>query len=183
MGEIWFISDTHFSHGNCVTKFKRADGSPLRDFRDVDHMDAVMIANWNRVVSPQDKVYHLGDVTLSNEALRRIMPQLNGKKRLILGNHDTQDIGLYVKYFERISSWRHFTDKGRNVALICTHFPLHKSSLLGRYDGRCLNVHGHIHARTIPDPAYKNICVEQIDYTPISYGTLLDAAERIGVNG
>lgn len=177
MPNIWFISDTHFGHANMLN-FMREDGTPVRPgFKDVDHMDEVMIANWNRMVKPEDKIYHLGDVGMRSDVLKRVLPRLNGKKRLILGNHDNQDANFYSQYFQKIASWRHFTDNG--VALICTHFPLHHMSFLGRYEGRCLNVHGHIHARVINDSKYKNVCVEQIEYTPINYDDLIAAARRL----
>lgn len=43
MPNIWFISDTHFSHAN-ILKFKDADGSYFRGdrFTSVDHMNDVM---------------------------------------------------------------------------------------------------------------------------------------------
>lgn len=178
MAEIWFISDTHFGHAN-ILKFVNHAGQAIRpDFADTDHMDETMIARWNAVIGPGDKVYHLGDVGIcSQKRLDAILPRLNGHKRLILGNHDNEDAKFYRKHFQKIASWRHFTDDG--VALICTHFPLHKSSFLGRYDGACLNVHGHIHARRIPDPSYKNICVEQTDYRPVHYDDLIRAARQI----
>lgn len=179
MSEIWFISDTHFGHAN-ILKFTRSDGSPVRPgFRDVDHMDEVLIENWNKIVGPNDKIYHLGDVAFGNKTavLDTYMPRLNGKKRLILGNHDNADVEVYRKHFQKIASWRHFTDDG--CALICTHFPLHRSSFLGRYDGSCVNVHGHIHARVIDDPEYKNVCVEQTSYQPVHYETLLKLARDL----
>ena len=132
---------------------------------------------WNRVVAPQDKVYHLGDVGMRSSVLQSVLPRLNGKKRLTLGNHDDQDVGFYRKHFQKVMSWRHFTDDG--FAMVCTHYPLHSSSFLHRYAGRCINVHGHIHARTIDDPEYVNICVEQIAYTPVSYEWLMSRARKL----
>ena len=38
MANIFFASDHHFGHANILT-FKRDDGTALRDFRDVDHMN------------------------------------------------------------------------------------------------------------------------------------------------
>lgn len=49
-----------------------------------------MIANWNSVVSPDDIVYHLGDVMLNdNTHGMDCLRQLNGYIKLIRGNHDT----------------------------------------------------------------------------------------------
>ena len=178
MASIWFASDHHFGHANLL-KFTSDDGAYVRPgFRDVDHMNETMIANHNRVVGVADHAYFLGDVGFSRATLAAVLPRLNGKKRLILGNHDYSDrqmMRFYLEHFQKVMSWRYFTEP--DCALICTHCPLHESSFLGRYKGSC-NVHGPIHARRIDDPRYVNICVEQIDYTPVSYDWLLAKARR-----
>jgi calcineurin-like phosphoesterase family protein len=172
VASIWFASDHHFGHANLL-KFTSDDGAYVRPgFRDVDHMNETMIANHNRVVGVADRAYFLGDVGFSRATLAAVLPRLNGKKRLILGNHDYSDrqmMRFYLEHFQKVMSWRHFTE---------THCPLHESSFLGRYNGSCINVHGHIHARRIDDPRYVNICVEQIDYTPVSYDWLIAKARR-----
>lgn len=177
--DIWFSSDPHYGHANML-KFTRPDGTPVRPgFSDVTHMNEHMIERHNSVVKPGDKWYCLGDLGWNPAVLTPILARLNGKKRLLLGNHDQEDMGFYMKHFERIGSWRHFADKGRGLALVCTHFPLHKSGFLSRYDGRCLNVHGHTHARILPEPEYRNVCVETIDYTPVNYDTLMQMAAKL----
>jgi calcineurin-like phosphoesterase family protein len=159
MAERWFVSDHHFGHANML-RFTKPDGSLVRPgFRDVGHMDEVMIEKWNAVVKP-------------NDVLRR----LNGKIYLVLGNHDRLDAGFYDKHFKKVRGWFHYTEPG--AAMICTHCPLHESSFLGRYDGCCINVHGHIHARNINDARYVNVSVEQIDYTPVNYDWLMSKARR-----
>jgi calcineurin-like phosphoesterase family protein len=177
---IWFASDHHFGHANLLG-FAADDGTPARSgFRDVDHMNETMIANHNRVVAPDDRVYFLGDVGFRKATLAAVLPRLNGRKRLILGNHDYSDRGMvrfYLEHFQKILSWRHFTEP--DCALICTHFPLHESAFLGRYPGTCVNVHGHIHRRRIPDRRYINVCVEQIGYTPVSYDWLTAEARKV----
>lgn len=79
---IFFTSDTHFGHANII---KYCD----RPFRDTDHMDEVIIQRWNEVVSPNDVVYHLGDIALGQIAtsLPKVA-RLNGYKIAVLGNHD-----------------------------------------------------------------------------------------------
>lgn len=167
---IWFASDHHFGHASL----------PRPGFRDVAHVNETMIANHNRVVASTDHVYFLGDVG-SKDTLAAVLPRLNGRKRLILGNHDYSDrqmMRFYLEHFQKVMSWRHFTEA--DCALICTHYPLHESSFLGRYAGSCINVHGHIHNRRINDPRWVNICVEQIGYTPVSYDWLIGKARKAG---
>jgi calcineurin-like phosphoesterase family protein len=186
MSDIWFISDTHFNHANILTfKTNTPDGELIRPgFKDVDHMNEVMIENWNKVVKPGDKIYHLGDVSFGNEAkYNAVMRRLNGRKRLILGNHDNFDMSYYQSHFQKIYSWRSFGQFSK--AFICCHYPLHTQSFQYRKSGPGWCVHGHIHEKLVrkenkdgtilaaPDPRYINVCVEQRNYTPIHLDELL----------
>jgi len=163
MACIFFISDPHFSHQN-ICKFLRDDGTKLRPFESAEEMDEAMIKNWNEVVRPQDKIYVNGDVCMKDKELE-ILKRLNGHKRLVRGNHDISDTKVYMKYFEEIYGVRVFDD------FILSHFPIHPDSITKRYK---TNVHGHIHYNIVkdingvPDGRYFNICVEHINYTPIS---------------
>lgn len=174
--DIWVVSDTHFGHANML-KFTNPDGTLCRPgFRDADHMDEVMIEKWNAVIKPTDKVYHCGDFCFSNKVMARVAPRLNGKKRLLLGNHDTLDMGVYMKHFQKIGMWRQFTDK--DVAIVLTHTPMHKGSFMYRFEDACCNVHGHIHNRVIQDTAYINVCVEHTDYAPVHIDDLFARTRR-----
>lgn len=170
MSDIWVISDTHFGHENIIKYCNRP-------FSDIDEMDEIMIKNWNAVVKPGDKVYHLGDVYMgSSERFLSKFARLHGKKRLIVGNHDdlkrklgNTDIRL-GDLFEKVQLWRIMTEFG----IVMTHVPIHESSLVrGRkndgspYD-EAINIHGHIHDKPSPKGPYRCVCVEQIDYTPIN---------------
>lgn len=163
MSNVFLISDTHFGHNNIIT-FKRDDGTPLREFDSVEEMDELMVNNWNSVVKPQDRVYHLGDVVIN----RRYLPicnRLNGRKKLVRGNHDLFKLADYTPYFEDVLGCIVLAD------MILTHIPLHPECITTRFG---TNVHGHTHSnrvKTIDDeinPKYFSVCVEQIDYTPIS---------------
>jgi len=81
---IWFISDTHWSHGNII-KFSE------RPYQDVVEMNKALTDNWNEVVKPQDEVYHLGDFAFtSHQSIKNIVFSLNGRKHLVYGNHDKE---------------------------------------------------------------------------------------------
>lgn len=159
MTNIFLISDTHFAHSNILT-FKEADGSLLRDFPSVDLMDEYMIQNWNKVVKPQDKVYHLGDVGFTNfHKIKSIFDRLNGTKVLIKGNHDNFKLSQYAQIFKDVRAY-HILDKH-----VLSHIPIHPDSV-ARWKK---NIHGHLHANVIADSRYVNVSVEQINYTPISF--------------
>jgi calcineurin-like phosphoesterase family protein len=169
---IWVTSDTHFSHANIIRFCSRP-------FTDVFDMDQKLIQAWNTWVKPEDHVYHLGDVTLirggkaQQDQLKGWVSQLNGHKRLILGNHDHFEAKAYLEAgFEKIRGTGRWLD---NCWL--SHFPIHESSLGGA--DAC--VHGHIHEQAPPKPVtlrigdkfktipYVNVCVERTAYRPLHW--------------
>jgi calcineurin-like phosphoesterase family protein len=161
MPNVFLISDTHFGHAN-IYKFLNGDGTRVRhQFEDVEAGDSAMIENWNRVVGPKDKVYHLGDVFINRKA-RFILEALNGNKVLIKGNHDIFKLADYTPFFRDIRAY-HVLDK-----IILSHVPIHRESI-GRFRG---NVHGHLHANVVNDILYKSVCVERINYTPIEFSEI-----------
>lgn len=137
-------------------------------------MDEALVANWNRVVGPKDKVYHLGDVVINRKALK-ILSRLNGEKVLIKGNHDIFRAEEYLEYFKDIRG-SHILDK-----YVMTHIPIHTASI-ERWSG---NIHGHLHSNKVmmhpmdidggrwpwpaEDPRYFCASVENINYTPIAF--------------
>lgn len=154
---IWFISDTHFSHENFL-KFRGVNGELIRPFASIEEMNELMVERWNKTVRPRDHVYHCGDVAMRAPHLD-IVKRLNGKKRLIRGNHDIFPTKRYLNAgFEEIHGCRVLAN------VIFTHIPIHPLSL-GRFVG---NAHGHIHERSAYGPNYLNLSVEAIDYTPLS---------------
>lgn len=196
MKNKFYISDTHFGHTNSWEKFKLADGSPLRPFSSTEEMDEHMITKWNSVVGEYDIVYHLGDVCIGKKHLDKIS-RLNGKKKLIMGNHDIFKAQSYFDAgFYDVASYRVFVDE-----FVCSHIPLHPDCISERF---IANVHGHTHANSImretlkideielrnhpdvspyrtvieKDPRYFAVCVEQINYTPIAHEDLKLAIKK-----
>lgn len=167
----FFISDTHFGHANAL-KFRTEDDKPLRDFSSVEEMNEFMIKQWNSVVKQGDTVYHLGDVVI-NKRFLHLMDRLNGKKKLIMGNHDIFGFKEYAKYFYDIVAYRVWPDHD----LIASHIPVNPQQLEGRFK---INVHGHLHSNNVKDKfgkkdqRFRNVSVEQINYTPISLEEVLE---------
>lgn len=179
---IFFISDTHFGHANML-KFTNYDGTLMRPFNSVEEVDELMIENWNKVIKPNDRVYHLGDVCYHCGNRDQIMQRLNGKKVLIKGNHDRDQLGWYMKYFEDIRGTFHIDGN-----YLLSHFPIHPDSK-GRF---VRGLHGHIHAQTVmktvwyptgngiePDPWYRNCCVEVNNYAPIPFEVIKEETNKL----
>lgn len=175
---LWVISDTHFSHANmlkfevrdrhyrCPNDEQQCDAAcradhpmvKMRPFASVEEMDELMVENWNRIVKPGDHVYHLGDVAMRKEHLA-IVRRLNGKKRLVRGNHDIFKTRDYLDAgFQEIHGVRVIDN------MVFTHIPIHPGSL-GRFDA---NVHGHIHSNSALPLPYINACVEVTEYRPVT---------------
>lgn len=170
---IFLCSDHHFGHKN-ILKFQQSNGDLCRPgFEDVDHMNEVIIENHNSVVKPSDKVYFLGDVAFNKRILHEVMPRLNGKKRLILGNHDCLKMTEYMQYFEKILESRHLVSN-----VVMTHRPILLDS--GDHHREVLNIHGHTHNTVIQDSRYLNVCMENINYTPIHWDEVVAIFERRG---
>lgn len=157
--KTFLISDTHFGHVG-MTKFLREDGTKLRPWDNIQDHDQNLIECWNEVVKPGDKVYHLGDVGLSNAThLLRVMQSLNGTKILIKGNHDSLKMSQYAQVFKDVRACHSLN------GIFLAHIPIHPMSL-ERWKGQA---HGHLHAKTVGDERYMNVSCEQIDYTPIDF--------------
>lgn len=79
----WFTSDLHFNHVN-IMKYGRNE-----HFDSLEEMNEMIVENHNSVVAPLDHVILLGDVVMGKrlEGLPFI-ERMNGRKTLILGNHD-----------------------------------------------------------------------------------------------
>lgn len=164
MSDIWLISDTHFNHANIIRYCNRP-------FSSVEEMNEVMVENWNKVVKPGDKVYHLGDVVMGSlDGFPELWARLNGSKRLILGNHDDVFYLGRGGFFKKISLWRVWNDK----PILLTHVPIHEDSIHERVaQAGGVNIHGHIHEKPSPPGPYKCVCVEQTNYTPVNIEEVL----------
>lgn len=160
---VFVISDTHFHHKNIIAYTNRP-------FSSVEEMDAALICNWNRVVSPQDIVVHCGDFALgfprknAQQELLKINNSLNGYKILILGNHDYKKPVDFYKAAGFSWSTRSPWLIGDKIAFCHYREQVKPEDRAGRFI-YC----GHLH-NDDPEPetaSWKDVCVEWINYTPI----------------
>ena len=154
--KIWVIADTHFGHVKTL-EFRS-------QFSSMQEHDDYLVERWNSVVHPKDTVWHLGDVVLGGSGNLTILERLNGNKKLVMGNHDTYPMYLYLKYFTRVYGAVRF------AGFILTHIPVAPSQKK-RFKG---NIHGHLHDRVVFDPWYRCVSVEQTDFAPILFDQVVE---------
>lgn len=163
MSNEFYIGDTHFWHYNII-KFQPV----LRPFSSIEEHNEYIVECWNKRVQPSDLVWHLGDVLFgkANETHVEILSRLNGRKRLVMGNHDQyfndELITKIMPHFERIYG------VAQAHGCVLTHIPVHPNQF-HRYKA---NIHGHTHSHNIEDKRYINVSCEQIGLTPISWDEL-----------
>lgn len=165
---IWFQTDPHLFHANILT-FMDNDGNLIRPgFADVHDMNNCILTNHNDVVSVEDKVYWLGDITMKvTPEFIEFFKKFNGKHRVLFGNHDNVfalvKSGLFQKAY---GCWRVFGEQGI-IPFTCSHIPMDVLSIRGMF-----NVHGHIHQNPSPTRHHINICPEKRNYCPTSFDQL-----------
>lgn len=78
----WFTADPHYWHTNIIKYCSRP-------FRYTDEMNEQLIKNHNAVVGENDEVYFGGDFAWASKGkIIELLCRLNGKKFMIIGNHD-----------------------------------------------------------------------------------------------
>ena len=164
MSKVYFIADTHFYHTNIIKYCKRP-------FKNSYEMNKTIIDNWNRVVGPNDIVYHLGDISLRWDNLDEIYSKLNGTIYLLKGNHERKSSGFYRNVGFKVIPNKTKLDEYK---VILSHWPLDDKDIPDGY----INIHGHIHDKPLDDnlDKSKHICVavEKINYEPIEIEKLLN---------
>ena len=72
MSKIFVTSNLQLGRPSTIKKYNR-------DFEDVDSMTDGLINSWNKVVTKDDTVYHLGNFAHDPKTAQDAMLRLNGK--------------------------------------------------------------------------------------------------------
>ena len=149
---FYIIADTHLGHST----FKK------NGLRPEDYEEQIF-ANWIRLVKDEDIVIHLGDAVEENnhEMLEKFLA-LPGKKILIRGNHDTDNVaqalqkGINFCCEELVMTFA-------GMKILFTHKPKYRHE----YD---INIHGHLHTtHTLSDEKlFLPIALECMGYAPLA---------------
>lgn len=179
MKKLILISDLHFFHKNIVKYTNR----PQEFLEDLDGHNNWLINQINSVVTEDDEVYHLGDFAFSKdiEKIAGILMQLKGSWRMILGNHDNEEIlnaacdlcnSRTGSTHKVLGNYHEMTYRKKHIVMF--HFPIeswHKK----RYGSLCL--HGHLHggkSKERSDNPMENRLDVGIDNSPHNLPFLLD---------
>lgn len=184
--DTYFTSDLHFGHENIIKYCERP-------FNSVEHMNEVLIANWNAIVNPTDEVWVLGDLAMGRiDETLPLVARLNGHLILLTGNHDR--CWPYAKKMNptKLADWRlkylaaGFSEIYDGVverptlidARLC-HFPyIGDSQGYDRFpDQRPADtggwlVHGHVHDEWKIKDRMINVGTDVWDYTPVNVEVL-----------
>ncbi len=201
----YFTADLHFNHKNIIKYCQRSmfkgttafPNGPEHLFADVTEMNEYLIAQWNRTVTDEDRVYLLGDVAFGSksEAIT-LCNRLKGKKILIYGNHDLRcneeywaSAGfseIHKLGYGQVLSYRWSPDEpGYHLS----HYPYRKA--LTEYDERSylydhapidrptILLHGHVHTKWRTKGSMINVGVDVWNYRPVSLATLQDLVQSL----
>lgn len=186
---VFFTSDFHVGHANVI----RFDGRP---FKDINEMNQRLIDNWNSVVSDDDIVFYLGDLShrCNPNTVKWFVSQLKGKIYFIMGNHDRYRDILKLNRFEKIfgddtglggatiSIKDSDANRGWQDIIMC-HYMIFSWNK-GHYGS--WHLHGHSHQSITKNEEVNWLYNRKVvdvgcngwDYTPISYTQLKEVMSK-----
>ena len=149
--KYFFTSDTHFGHKNIIEYCQRP-------FKSVEEMNEKIIENWNKVVSPEDTVFHLGDFVFRGKK-REFLHKLNGKVIWLKGNHDSRNDTPIREMFIKLGGidWHLVHNPADSL---CTNVI-------------CGHVHQHWKFKKIKDRKVINVGVDVWGFTPITIDQIM----------
>ena len=156
---VFFTSDTHFGDHRVLNLYPRP-------FTSVVEMDAALVERWNAVVGPDDEVWHLGDFARTAKLAAALLPRLNGRKHLIVGNNDPHPDVAHG--WASVAPYAEVRVDERDLVLC--HYPFRSWN---RMHKGALNLHGHSHGRLKPLPRQFDVGVDVRGYRPMTLAELL----------
>ena len=153
--QLFFTSDTHYSHKNiCRATTSWTDSEDkTRDFKSLEYMNDRIVYNINSKVGADDILFHLGDWSFGGfEKIKEFRDRIVCKNiHLILGNHDHHIEKDRDGVRSLFSSVNHYLDlevydsnfgKFDQNRFILMHYPI--ASWIDMNKGTT-HLHGHVH--------------------------------------
>ena len=148
MSNIFITSDLHLMHNKSFL-------FEPRGFTSTEEMCKAIVERWNSIVKPEDIIYNLGDLALSDiDAAIPYLKRLNGFQWWIRGNHCTlnkiKKICDECKNISLISnpeaSWATMLKSGKWIFYL-SHYPTKTGNFDDAGCHRIYNLCGHTHTK------------------------------------
>ncbi len=176
----WFTSDTHFWHKKILSM-----GVGRPQFKSIEDMEQRIIENWNRKVKPEDTVYILGDFCWGGNVkrIKGLLDSLNGKKTLVIGNHDRLDNYYKTSSFVDIVQYKEIRIGDDWICM--NHFPIAEWD--GYYYGS-YHLYGHTHGtfnlaeetlkRKRPNGNCWDVGVDNNNFEPVNFEEIKEKIKK-----
>lgn len=156
----YVYSDPHFYSERIIVNC-------ARPFSSVKEMNEQLIQNYNSVVQKHEVCYWLGDIMYgaTKDKVRNVLNRMNGRKYLIMGNHDRNHSETWWKDCGFVKVFSMPIYDAENYILL-SHEPLQEFGNIPPI----VNYHGHIHIQNYdftPNNQCINVCVEKTGYKPV----------------
>lgn len=183
---LYFTSDTHFGSQRTLELSKRP-------FASVEEMDKTIIENFNKILKPDDVLYHLGDFGDYDKIKYFPCPVV-----LVLGNYERKDIkekfkgdiDAYNAFLSKMGfkfgvilddhkvihkfTYDNDNDSYNHIDLWCCHEPSNCNK-----ESNWFNLYGHIHGRQMIRHYGMDVGVDCHHFRPVSFDDVLFYKEAI----
>lgn len=168
----YFTSDLHIGHNKDFLWGKRG-------FSSIEEHDTEILERWNNTVWPEDTVYILGDLCMSDNKYEwdRVYKNLNGKKFFIIGNHDSNNKIIRYENEYNITNLGLSTiyKYNKRKIFLLSHYP----TIVGNFKEEKFfyNLSGHTHST---DPFQfmwgnvYNVALDAHNCTPVSIEQIIE---------
>lgn len=134
----YFTSDLHIKHKN-ILRFTD------RPCRNLDHMEEMIIEDWNKDIKKGDVVYHLGDLCFGKPVdAVSFISKLNGEIHLLKGNHCNKVMQNELRKLPNVYAYDspYHEIKFMKKKIVLCHYPIYcwNGERYGAY-----MLHGHCH--------------------------------------
>ena len=189
---VFATSDLHLFHANIIKYCNRP-------FSSMEEMNDTIIRNWNKTVTPNDKVYVLGDFALPRgedreskvQKLNNVCSRLNGMKILVYGNHDLFEPDEYLQAgFTYVN--RGYIDVNEcGSFFVMSHYQM---TSWNRSHFGSFHLFGHEHWKRQWEPKHSifsemhwserkfNVCVDANDFAPVDLHKIIETLSKRETN-
>lgn len=168
LDDFYITSDTWFGRPQILQIANR------RKFSNIEDMNKSMIREWNKKISNDDLVIHLGNFAWDPLTARSVLKKLNGSILFLLGDSDDALLEVFDEFSDKHTILDMQIAKIQNHDSVISHYPL--LDWPGKETGT-IHIHGHSVFSNKTDLRISNrinACCDYWSYAPIKYSTIKD---------